>query len=63
MINNHVPNLFLGSGKDHNETDKSCLRIEEMESNFGSADFAAFVVVVVVSFSSPIQKSGTTLLV
>lgn len=62
MINNHVPNLFLGSGKDHNETDKSCLRIEEMESNFGSADFAAFVVVV-VSFSSPIQKSGTNLLV
>lgn len=55
MIHNHVPNSRLGNGK-HNETDKSCFRIEETESNFESADFAAFVVVVVLSFNSPIQK-------
>lgn len=62
MINNHVPNSCLGNGK-HNETDKSCFRIEEIESNFESGDFVAFVVVV-LSFSSPIQKKNeTTLLV
>lgn len=33
-----------------------------MESNFGSADVAAFSVVA-LNFSSPIQKNGTNLLV
>lgn len=40
----------------------SCFRIEEMESNFGSADIAAFAVVA-LNFSSPIQKNETNFLV